>query len=151
VSDYADYAPEKDPAPVSRRQLGPTSYVLIGLLVGLILGIALIWGLRGNPFSSANEVVYTEVVVGSVTSQADQICWSEDPERRDAGQTCAILALDPALDVPAEGDLVTIGLVDFRTPDGAEFSQVVHVAPVEGGIGSDVSPSPPEPLEEPTG
>lgn len=124
---HLDDDADTDPA---GRRLGPTSFVLIGLLVGLLLGVVLIWVLRGNPFSAANEVVYSEVVVGSVADEDERICWAEDPERRDSPQTCAILALDPELDVPAPGDRVTIGLVEFRTPDGAEFSQVVHVAPV---------------------
>lgn len=132
MSDVAYDDPSDLEAGRPVRRLGPTSFVLIGVLVGLVGGIVLIWVLRGNPFSSANEVVYTDVVVGSVTEDADRICWAEDPERRDSPQTCAILALDPELAVPAAGDLVTIGLVEFRTPDGSEFTQVVHVAPAAG-------------------
>jgi hypothetical protein len=133
MSDYSDSAYDHEPADEAggSRRAGPTSYVLIGLLVGLIGGFILAWVLGGNPFSRANEVVYTDVVVGSVTADADQICWAEDPDRRDSGQTCAILALDPELDVPEEGDVVTIGIVEFRTPDGSEFTQVVHVAPAD--------------------
>jgi hypothetical protein len=135
VSDYADepheaYEDEVRSAPAGSR-LGPTSYVLIGLLVGALAAIVLLWVLLGNPFSSANEVVYTDVVVGSVTAAADQLCWAEDPDRRDSPQTCAILALDPEIAVPEPGDVVTIGLVDFRTPNGAEFQQVVHLAPAQ--------------------
>jgi hypothetical protein len=133
MSDYEDsvYDHDAERDEVGRSRPGPTMYVLIGLLVGLVLGIVLVWVLSGNPFSRANQVVYTEVVVGSVTDDADQICWAEDPDRRDSGQTCAILALDPELDVPEQGDVVTIGIVEFRTPDGSEFTQVVHVAPAD--------------------
>jgi hypothetical protein len=133
MSDYSDtaYDHETDRDETGRSRPGPTMYVLIGLLVGLVLGFAAAWLLGGNPFSQANDVVYTEVVVGSVTEEADQICWAEDPERRDSGQTCAILALDPEIEVPEQGEVVTIGIVEFRTPDGAEFTQVVHVAPAD--------------------
>jgi hypothetical protein len=112
-----------------RTRLGPTAFVLIGLLVGAVAGFALAWVVGGNPLSTVNEVAYREVIVNSVSADADQLCWADDPERRDSPQTCAILALDPALDVPAPGDTVMIGLVEFDTPDGAEFTQVVHVAP----------------------
>jgi hypothetical protein len=133
MSDHEqDLAPAVDDRPGGTR-LGPTSFVLIGLAVGLVLAIVLLWVWRGNPFSAANEVRYSDVVVGSVTGDADQICWSAEPDRRDAPQTCAILALDPEIEVPEQGDLVTIGLVELRTPDGTELTQVVHVAPVEGG------------------
>jgi hypothetical protein len=103
------------------------------------------WALRGNPFSSANEVAYRDVVVASVTGDADQLCWSDDPDRRDAPQTCAILALDPELEVPAAGDVVTIGVVELRPPDGAELRQVVYVAPAaaDAPVGTDVgTPTP---------
>ncbi len=126
------------------RRLGPTSYLLIGLVIGLIAAVVLLWVTRGNPFSSANEVRYTDVVVGSVSDQADRLCWAEDPDRRDSPQTCAILALDPEIEVPVAGDRVTIGLVELRTPAGDELSQVVHVAPAastgaptEGGTGTE--------------
>jgi hypothetical protein len=112
-----------------RTRLGPTSFVLIGLLVGAIAGFAVAWVIGGNPLSAANEVTYREVVVNSVSEPADQLCWADDPERRDSPQTCAILALDPELEVPEPGDTVVIGLVELDTPDGAEFTQVVHVAP----------------------
>jgi hypothetical protein len=137
----ADHVP-RDPAP--RQRLGPTALVLIGVLVGALLAIVLLWVLRGNPFSSVNEVVYSEVIVGSVTDDEDQICWAQDPDRRDSQQECAILALDPELEVPEAGDLVTIGLVRFRTPDDSEFLQVVHVGPAEAegaSIGSTPLPT----------
>jgi hypothetical protein len=115
--------------PSGRTRPGPTSFVLVGLLVGVIAGFVLAWLIGGNPFSTANEVVYREVVVNSVSPNVDQLCWADEPERRDSPQTCAILALDPELEVPEPGDTVVIGLVDFDTPDGSEFTQVVHVAP----------------------
>ena len=122
--DYDEQAPA-----AARRRLGPTSYLLIGAVVGVLAGFALAWAVGGNPFATANRVEYREVTVNSVSAAADQLCWADDPDRRDSPQTCAILALDPALEVPEPGDAVVIGLVELDTPDGAEFSQVVHVAP----------------------
>jgi hypothetical protein len=143
MTDYDSEAQEERTAAAGAagRRLGPTSYILIGLLIGFLGALVLLWVLRGNPFSTVNEVVYTDVVVGSVTPDEDQLCWAQDPERRDSSQECAILALDPELEVPEAGDLVTIGLVRFRTPDGAEFSQVVHVAAVPAdGVQGTVPP-----------
>jgi hypothetical protein len=74
-----------------RTRLGPTSFVLIGLLVGAIAGFAVAWVIGGNPLSAANEVTYREVVVNSVSEPADQLCWADDPERRDSPQTCGQL------------------------------------------------------------
>ena len=107
---------------------GPTAYALVGVLVGLFVGFGIAWAVGGNPFSDVNEVVYTEVVVNSVSPEEDQLCWADEPDRRDSPVTCAILALDPELTVPEPGDRVVIGLVDFDTPDGDDFRQVVHVA-----------------------
>lgn len=124
---------------------GAATYLGIGLLVGILLAVVVLWVWRGNPFSAANEVRYREVVVGSVGEDEDSICWAEDPDRRDSPQQCAILALDPELEVPESGDRVTIGVVDLSTPDGAERTQVVHVGPAEaggGGAGSEPTPSP---------
>jgi hypothetical protein len=112
-----------------RTRLGPTSYVLIGLLLGVIAGFGLAWLVGGNPLSTANQVEYSEVVVNSVAEDAGQLCWADDPDRRDSPQTCAILALDPTLEVPERGDTVVIGLVQLETPDGEELTQVVHIAP----------------------
>ena len=111
-----------------RTRLGPTSYVLIGLLLGAIAGFALAWALGGNPLSTANRVEYGEVIVNSVAQDAGQLCWADDPERRDSPQTCAILALDPTLEVPERGDTVGIGLVQLDTPEGEELTQVVPIA-----------------------
>jgi hypothetical protein len=112
----------------SRTRLGPSGFALLGVLFGLVVGFGAAWAVGGNPLSARNEVSYREVVVNSVSAAADQLCWADDPDRRDSPQTCAILALDPALEVPEEGDTVVIGLVELDTPDGAEFTQVVHVA-----------------------
>jgi hypothetical protein len=112
-----------------RRKLGPTAYALIGLLVGVIGGFALAWVVGGNPFSTTNQVQYREVVVNSVSPDADQICWADDPDRRDSPQTCAILALDPEIDVPGPGDQVVIGLVELEPANGQTFTQVVHLGP----------------------
>jgi hypothetical protein len=135
MSDYpeTEYDSDAEAERSGGSRPGPTSYVLIGVLVGLVIGFVLAWLLGGNPFSQANRVVYTEVVVGSVTEEADQICWAEDPDRRDSPQTCAILALDPEIDVPETGDRVTIGIVELRTPDDAELTQVVYVGPAAAG------------------
>lgn len=132
----------------AQRRLGRTSYLLIGLAVGLVLAVLLLWVTRGNPFSSANEVLYSDVVVGSVSDEAGRLCWAEDPDRRDSPQTCAILALDPEIEVPEPGDLVTIGLVELRTPAGDELSQVVHLAPASAGAGDGADPTG---TETPTG
>lgn len=122
-----DHGGALDAEPDTR--LGPTALVLIGLVLGVVGGFALAWILGGNPLSGSNRVEFQEVIVNSVSAEADQLCWADDPDRRDSPQTCAILALDPELEVPASGDRVVIGLVEVDTPDGTEFRQVVHVAP----------------------
>lgn len=117
----------------SRANRGRAAFV--ALLVGLVVGIVLVWSLGGNPLSNANEVVYQEVTVGSVSEAEDQICWSTGPSDRDEERTCAILALDPQATVPSEGDDVTIGVVDISAPGGQSQRQVVFAAPpaaVEG-------------------
>jgi hypothetical protein len=124
--DYEARTPDEGPP---RTRLGPTSYALIGLLVGVLGGFAVAWVLGGNPFSTTNRVEYREVVVNSVSPDADQICWADDPDRRDSPQTCAILALDPEIEVPGPGDQVVIGLVELAPTDNATFTQVVHVGP----------------------
>ena len=107
------------------------SVFLVGLLVGAF-GVTVAWFLlEGNPLSDANEVVYETITVADVAAEGDQICWSRNPERRDAEQLCAILALDPAVSPPAVGDRVTIGRVQLRSPVGDELRQVVYVS--EGG------------------
>ena len=113
----------------AQTRLGPTGYALVGVLVGVVIGFGLAWGIGGNPLSDRNEVVYREVTVNSVSPAEDQICWADEPDRRDSPQTCAILALDPEVPVPSPGATVMIGLVDLDTPDGAEFRQVVHLGP----------------------
>jgi hypothetical protein len=136
VSDYGEYTDYDEPPPgngegAGATRLGPTAFGLIGAAIGLVLGFALAWAVGGNPFSDTNEVVYRDVIVGSITEAADQLCWAQDPDRRDSQQECAILALDPALEVPQPGQAVTIGIVEVATPDGDEFTQVVHVAPTD--------------------
>ena len=117
-----------------RREPGSrVGVLLVGLLLGAII-MTVVWvALAGNPLSDNNEVIFRDVVISDVTEARDSLCWSEDPQRRDAPQECAILALDPAIDPPQAGDALTIGLVQLRTPDGTEAQQVVHVAPATGG------------------
>ena len=112
--------------------------------------MTVVWiAVAGNPFSDANEVVFRDVIVSDVTEARDSLCWSEDPQRRDAPQECAILALDPAIEPPQPGDAVTIGIVQLRAPDGTEAQQVVHAAPPEdGGIDGDET-AVPEPSGSP--
>jgi hypothetical protein len=101
--------------------------LFVGLILGA-LGATIAWvATSGNPFSEANEIVYETITVADVTPTSDQICWSQNPERRDAERLCAILALDPAVEPPAPGDVVTIGRVQLRTPEGDDFRQVVYV------------------------
>lgn len=126
---YAGAEQQDAEAEASGTRLGPTAFVLIGIGVGILVGFALAWVLGGNPLSDVNEVVYTEVVVNSVSPDEDQFCWADEPDRRDSPVTCAILALDPEIEVPEPGAIVVIGLVEFDTPDGAEFLQVVHIGP----------------------
>ena len=123
--------------------------LLVGLLLGAII-MTVVWiAVAGNPFSAANEVLFRDVIVADVTEERDSLCWSEDPQRRDAPQECAILALDPAIEPPQPGDALTIGIVQLRTPDGTEAQQVVHAAPTESdGVDADES-AVPEPSGSP--
>ena len=114
--EYGEYR-----APGSR-----ISVLLVGLLIGAIAATVAWVALAGNPLSDANEVVYETITVADVAPEGDQICWSRNPERRDAERVCAILALDPEVEPPATGDVVTIGRIDLRTPQGDEFRQVVY-------------------------
>lgn len=129
-----------------RREPGSRIGVLfVGLLLGAVI-MTVVWiAVAGNPFSDVNEVVFRDVVVSDVTESRDSLCWSQDPQRRDAPQECAILALDPALEPPQPGDALTIGVVQLRTPDGTEAQQVIHVAPVEEGATETEGTATPEP------
>jgi hypothetical protein len=145
MSDAPGHYDTAPSAEHSRTRLGPSSFVLLGLVIGLLAGFGVAWAVGGNPLSDANQVAYREVVVNSVSAGGDQLCWADEPDRRDSPQTCAILALDPTLDVPEEGDTVVIGLVALDTPDGAESTQVVHVAappPREAETGDDEEAGP---------
>lgn len=117
--EYAEY----------RHQGSRFAVLLVGLLIGAIAATVGWVALAGNPFSDANEVVYETITVADVAPEGDQICWSRNPERRDAERLCAILALDPEVDPPMVGDVVTIGRVDVRSPQGDEFRQVVYSRP----------------------
>jgi hypothetical protein len=111
-----------------RREPGSRlSVLLLGLLLGAAAATIALAAVAGNPFSDANEVVYETITVADIAEANDQICWSRNPERRDAEQVCAILALDPAVAPPVAGDRVTIGRVQLRTPQGDDTRQVVYV------------------------
>ena len=131
--DDDDYEP--------RRGAGSrVSVLLVGLVIGA-LTMTGVWGsVAGNPLSDANEVTYLDITVADVNEAGDSICWSENPQRRDAVQVCAILALDPKATVPQAGDDVTVGLVTLRPPTGNETRHVVYVTPPRSG--SRVSPEP---------
>lgn len=114
--EYAEYR-----APGSR-----VTVLLVGLLIGAIAATVGWVALAGNPLSDANEVIYETILVADITPENDQICWSRNPERRDAERLCAILALDPAVTPPEVGDTITIGRIELRTPQGDDFRQVVY-------------------------
>jgi hypothetical protein len=109
-----------------RSSGSPLAAGLMGLLVGALVVLVLVWVFTGNPFSDVNEIEYIDTVVAQASE--DRLCWATDPGRRDAPLACGILALDPSLPVPDEGDLVTIGFVELDPPDGASRTQVVYVA-----------------------
>lgn len=123
--------------PRSRRVLRTA---LVALLVGFIAGVVLVVLVGGNPLSSANEVRYLDVTVGSIGEEQDSLCWSTDPSERDASRRCAILALDPQMTVPQEGERVTIGLADIAPPGQESRSQIVYAGPV--GASATASPTP---------
>ena len=125
------------------------SVLLVGLLVGAI-GVTVAWFvLGGNPLSDANKVVYETITVADVAAEGDQICWSRNPDRRDAEQLCAVLAIDPAVSPPAVGDRVTIGRVQLRSPAGDEVRQVVYVSAAGDPAGSELpTEAASDPLEE---
>ena len=121
MDEYDDYAP--------RRASGSrVSVLLIGLLVGAVIMTAVWVAIAGNPLSDVNEVKYTDITVASVNLEKNTVCWSEDPGRRDAGQVCAILALDRSVEVPMPGTDVVIGTVELRPPEGETTRQAVYVS-----------------------
>ncbi|HVM18464.1 MAG TPA: hypothetical protein VM307_00725 [Egibacteraceae bacterium] len=117
--------------------------LLVGLIIGALVMTGVWVGIAGNPLSDVNEVTYQEITVADVTEARDSICWSDDPDRRDATRQCAILALDPAVDPPSTGDVVVIGVTTLRPTRGEERTQVVYLAPVGRGGGN----GEPEPTE----
>ena len=116
-----EYEPRR--APGSR-----ISVLLVGLIVGALIMTGVWVGIAGNPLSDENEVVYEEITVTDVNLDKNTVCWSEDPSRRDAGQVCAILALDRAQQPPAPGQDVTIGTVMLRPPDEETSRYAVYVS-----------------------
>lgn len=131
-----DYEPRRTPG--SR-----VSVLFVGLLVGALVMTGVWVGIAGNPLSDLNEVVYEEITITDVDADRDTVCWSEDPGRRDAGQLCAILALDPAIEPPVEGDEVLLGTVMLRPPGKEATRQAVYMAPVGRGGVSEPAPSGP--------
>lgn len=118
---------DADTSSASGRGRGQVA--LIALAVGFVLAALLFVIWQGNPLSSANEVRYMTVTVGSVSDEGDSLCWSADPAERDATRECAILAIDPQSAVPAAGDTVTIGLVQINPPDAEARTQIVFAEP----------------------
>lgn len=116
--------------------------LLIGLIVGAMIMTAVWVAVAGNPLSDTNEVTYLPITVGSLNEAGDSICWSENPRRRDAVQSCAILALDPKARVPKVGDQVTIGVVSLAPPGGNQTRHVVYVTPARDDDADAVSPEP---------
>ena len=117
--------------------------LFVGLVVGALVMTAVWVGIAGNPLSDINEVVYSEVVVADVNAERDTMCWSEDPGRRDAAQLCAILALDPEIEVPQVGDHVLLGLVMLRPPGDEPVRQAVYIAPLSPAVdGREPTPVP---------
>lgn len=116
-----------------RRRRGAARPAFVALIIGFILGVAVMIAITGNPLSSSNEVEYMDVTVGSVSDEEDSLCWSTDPQERDASRRCAILALDPQSTTPSEGDAVTIGLVQIAPPGMESRTQVVYAGPTEAG------------------
>ena len=127
-----------------RRQPGSRlGVLLVGIIIGAIAMTAFwIWR-AGNPLSTDNEVVFEQIMVADVSPEGDQICWSEEPARRDAEQLCAILALDPAAVPPQPGQTVTIGRAELRPPDADGTTQVVYVGPATGADPEPTAPSSP--------
>jgi hypothetical protein len=134
--EYAEYR-----APGSR-----VAVLFVGLLIGAVAATIAWIALAGNPLSDANEVIYETITVADVTAEGDQICWSRNPERRDAERLCAILALDPAVEPPIVGDVVTIGRIDLRPPQGEESRHVVYT-----GVSVEPAQDVTEPSTEPAG
>ena len=126
---------------------GRARAALIGFLLGFLVGVILLVVVGGNPFASANEVSYRDVVVGSVSDTEDSLCWSEDPNDRDESRTCAVLALDPQVRVPEVGDSITIGVVDLAPPGEESQRQIVHAAAADTGDGASPAPA----TDDPTG
>ena len=129
MGEYENYD-EPRRAPGSRF-----SVFLVGLLIGALVMTGVWVGMAGNPLSDVNEVQYTEITIASVNLEKNTMCWSEDPGRRDAGQVCAILALDRAVEVPMPGTDVVVGTVELGPPGEEVTRQAVYVS--RTGSGSD--------------
>ena len=121
------------------------SVLMVGLVVGALIMTGVWVGIAGNPLSDENEVVYETITVASIDSDRDTVCWSEEPGRRDAAQLCAILALDPEVEIPEDGDRVVLGLVMLAPPGKEATRQAVYVARVGRSRASE--PDTPTPTE----
>lgn len=108
---------------------GPVLYVLIGLGVGAIAMLVGLWATTGNPFSSHNRVEYLVIEPVTVDVDEGQVCWSDEPERRDAQLPCAVLTVDPATGPPTVGEPILAGVVELRAPDDTDQLQMIYVAP----------------------
>ena len=111
--------------------------LLIGLVVGAVIMTGVWLAVAGNPFSDVNEIVYSEVLVDTISQ--DRLCWAEEPQRRDTTQQCAILTLDPQQALPEQGDRVVIGVTTLRPASGEQRVQVVYAAPAEADAPTDSS------------
>ena len=135
----AEQPPPPDGAADERAGMGRGKVALVAFFVGFVLAVVLLLLVAGNPLATANEVRYTDVVVGPVSQESDELCWSEDAGDPVDTRTCAILALDPRAPIPDEGDEVTLGVVDIRSPGGQEQTQIVFAAPVGAPAGGDTT------------
>lgn len=135
--DFDEHFDEERPAPAPARRPAasrptPLGTAVVGGLVGAVLMAILLIVIGGNPFSDVNEVHYEQFTVATVSEEGDRLCWSREPDRRDAPLDCAILALDPRVAVPQEGDEIMAGIVTLRTPGGVEVQQLVFAGPPSG-------------------
>lgn len=141
------------PASASRRPAGarptPLAIGLGGAVAGALVMAVLLFIAGGNPFSNTNEVRYEEITVATVSPEGDRLCWSTEPERRDAPLNCAILALDPRVAMPGEGDRILAGISTLKTPGGIEVQQIVFAGPPGGEAPATSMPTatPDEPVD----
>ena len=130
-----------DELPPRRERGSRVGVLLVGIVIGAV-AMTVFWFWRaGNPLSDDNEIAFETITVADVSAEGDQICWSQEPARRDSEQLCAILALDPAATPPQPGQTVTIGRTQLRPPSGDGTTQVVYVGPASGSDPADTAPA----------